>query len=88
MNLRTPLILYAVLLAILALLVYSCVYVADAHAATRSVSVPCSANLANAVNGQYTYSWKTEKVWKGTCRELNLRLKDGTDHKALFQFTR
>jgi hypothetical protein len=54
MNLRTPLILYAVLLAILALLVYSCVYVADAHAATRSVSVPCSANLANAVNGQYT----------------------------------
>src|SRR5215216_5820125 len=45
-------------------------------------------NLKYSGNGQYTYSWKTEKAWKGTCRELNLRLKDGTDHKALFQFTR
>ena len=45
-------------------------------------------NLIYTGNGKYTYSWKTEKTWKGTCRELNLKLKDGSDHKALFQFTR
>jgi probable HAF family extracellular repeat protein len=45
-------------------------------------------NLTYTGNGQYNYSWKTQKAWKGTCRELNLRLKDGTDHKALFRFTR
>jgi hypothetical protein len=42
----------------------------------------------DASANQYIYTWKTESAWKGTCRELNLRLKDGTDHKALFQFTK
>jgi hypothetical protein len=40
------------------------------------------------VNRSQEHSWKTEKTWKGACRELNLRLKDGTDHKVLFQFIR
>jgi hypothetical protein len=35
---------------------------------------------------QYTYVWKTEKDWKGTCRELIVRLTDATDHTALFEF--
>jgi hypothetical protein len=30
--------------------------------------------------------WKTEKAWKGTCRELNMKLADGTDHPVNFQF--
>jgi probable HAF family extracellular repeat protein len=47
-----------------------------------------ASNLKYNGNGQYTYSWKTEKAWKGTCRELNLKLKDGTEHTALFQFTK
>ena len=34
----------------------------------------------------YTYAWKTDKAWAGTCRELTVRLSDGSDHKALFQF--
>jgi len=42
----------------------------------------------DASANQYIYTWKTESAWKGACRELNLRLKDGTDHKALFQFTK
>jgi len=37
---------------------------------------------------QYIYTWKTDTAWKGTCRELDLRLKDGTDHQALFKFTK
>ncbi len=35
---------------------------------------------------QYNYVWKTKAAWKGTCRQLIVRLKDGTDHKANFNF--
>jgi DNA-binding beta-propeller fold protein YncE len=37
---------------------------------------------------QYIYTWNTKSAWKGTCRELNVKLNDGTEHKALFQFKR
>jgi hypothetical protein len=36
--------------------------------------------------GQYLYVWKTRKAWAGTCRTFVLKLKDGTQHIALFQF--
>ncbi len=35
----------------------------------------------------YTYAWKTEKAWAGTCRQLVVRLADGTFHHANFRFT-
>jgi hypothetical protein len=35
---------------------------------------------------RYTYIWKTQKAWKGTCRILSLRLTDGSDHFAKFRF--
>ena len=34
----------------------------------------------------YTYVWKTQKSWAGTCRQLIVRLADGTDHIASFKF--
>jgi hypothetical protein len=34
----------------------------------------------------YTYTWKTDKAWANTCRQFDLRLSDGTDHVANFQF--
>ena len=34
----------------------------------------------------YGYVWKTEKGWGGTCRVMTLRLVDGTEHQAYFQF--
>jgi len=37
-------------------------------------------------SGQYHYNWKTEKSWAGTCRLLNVKLIDGTEHTALFKF--
>jgi len=40
----------------------------------------------DAASGQYTYVWKTEKEWAGTCRYLSLKLIDGTEHRAAFQF--
>lgn len=36
--------------------------------------------------GTYTYVWKTSKAWAGTCQQFDLRLNDGTDHTASFQF--
>jgi hypothetical protein len=39
-----------------------------------------------AGNGEYVYVWKTDKAWVSTCRLLLLRLVDGTEHKAYFQF--
>ena len=36
----------------------------------------------DSASGQYTYVWKTEKAWAGTCRYLSLQLSDGTEHRA------
>lgn len=38
-------------------------------------------------SGTYTYVWKTSKSWAGTCQQFDMRLADGTDHVAVFQFT-
>ena len=38
-------------------------------------------------SGLYTYVWKTDKAWAGTCRRLTIRLVDGREYIALFQFT-
>jgi len=36
----------------------------------------------------YTYSWKTDSAWRGTCRQLVVTLRDGTPpHVANFKFT-
>jgi hypothetical protein len=40
----------------------------------------------DAKSGQYTYVWKTDKTWAGTCRRLNVTLGDGTVHVANFKF--
>jgi len=36
----------------------------------------------------YTYIWRTDKAWAGSCRELILKLTDDTSHYAYFSFTR
>ena len=36
----------------------------------------------------YTYVWKTEKMWAGACRQLIVKLDDGTFHRANFNFTK
>jgi hypothetical protein len=35
---------------------------------------------------RYTYVWKTDRGWAGTCRKFVLTLSDGTTHEALFRF--
>ena len=36
--------------------------------------------------GRYSYVWKTNKSWSGTCRQLILRTLDGSYHRANFKF--
>jgi len=36
--------------------------------------------------GQYNYVWKTDKAWAGTCRQLIIKLVDGTVQTANFSF--
>jgi len=38
------------------------------------------------VTDQYVYVWKTDKSWATTCRQLVVRLADGTNHYANFKF--
>lgn len=69
----------------------------------RSEQVPCdaadpvdgieettSANTGgltyNGVSDEYTYVWKTDRAWTG-CRQLVLKLDDGTVHRATFDFS-
>jgi hypothetical protein len=40
----------------------------------------------NATTGQYSYVWKSEKAWKGTCRMLIVKFTDGSQHLAKFRF--
>jgi len=40
----------------------------------------------NPLIDEYTYVWKTEKYWKGSCRKFTLNLNDGTSHSASFEF--
>ena len=40
----------------------------------------------DAASDQYSYVWKTEKVWAGTCRQLVVALIDATSHTANFKF--
>ena len=72
--------------------------------ASRPIACPKSGTASNTVDetataGQsglsydaktdsYTYVWRTEKGWAGTCRELVLRLNDGTQKTARFSLTR
>ncbi|HEX6583349.1 MAG TPA: PxKF domain-containing protein [Thermoleophilaceae bacterium] len=38
--------------------------------------------------GAYMFVWKTEKRWAGECRQLVLKLDDGTVHRVELQFVR
>jgi hypothetical protein len=40
----------------------------------------------DASNNQYNYVWKSDKAWAGTCRQLSVKLIDGTTHVANFKF--
>jgi hypothetical protein len=52
----------------------------------QTVTAGGSSLSYDAASDTYTYVWKTDKKWVGTCRVLNMKLDDGTEHLAYFQF--
>jgi hypothetical protein len=50
--------------------------------------VPANMGLLTykAATDVYQYAWKTQAGWARTCRELVIKLVDGTEHTALFKF--
>ena len=57
-----------------------------ADAIEETVSPGGSSLSYNATTDQYSYVWKTDKAWKGTCRMLVVRFTDGSQHLARFRF--
>ena len=53
-----------------------------------TVSAGGSSLSFDATTNVYTYVWKTEASWAGTCRSLTVRLTDGTERSAHFRFVR
>lgn len=51
-----------------------------------TVTAGASSLSYDATTNTYTYVWKTQKAWAGTCGTLHVTLTDGSDHTALFQF--
>ena len=42
----------------------------------------------DASSSRYTYTWKTQKNWAGSCRELLLEFVDGSRHTFTLTFTK
>ncbi len=61
---------------------------APSDAVETTVAGPISALLYDARTDTYVYVWQTERSWAGTCRQLIVKLDDGSVHRANFQFTR
>jgi hypothetical protein len=55
-------------------------------AVEQTVAAGASSLSYDAASDTYTYVWKTQKAWAGSCREFTLELDDGTVHTALFEF--
>lgn len=52
----------------------------------ETVAAGASSLSFDPSTGVYTYIWKTERGWGSTCRQLTVRLADGSNHVARFTF--
>jgi hypothetical protein len=67
--------------------VIACDPTAEVDAIESTVTAGQSTLQYDASLDQYTYVWKTEKTWTG-CRQLEVKLTDGTSHRASFKLTK
>ncbi len=52
----------------------------------QTVSAGASSLSYDPSTDQYRCVWKTEKSWENTCRQLVVKLEDGSFHRANFTF--
>ncbi len=66
----------------------SCGASASASTALKPAAGAASSLSYTTRTDTYTYDWKTEKSWAGTCRQLSVKLVDGTERRLNFQFAK
>jgi uncharacterized delta-60 repeat protein len=66
----------------------SCSTSAPMDAVEQTVTAGSSTLTYDAASQRYTYAWKTDKAWAGSCRQLTVKLADGTVRTALFKLTK
>jgi hypothetical protein len=54
----------------------------------QTVTAGASSLQYDPSSNQYTYVWKTDKTWAGTCRQFDVMLNNGSTHSAMFKFTK
>ncbi|TVP42872.1 MAG: hypothetical protein EA350_14715 [Gemmatimonadales bacterium] len=54
----------------------------------ETVTAGSSSLSYDAEADQYTYVWRTDRGWASTCRQLVVRLDDGSEYRANFHFVR
>jgi hypothetical protein len=64
----------------------ACIDGAPVSEIEQTVTAGGSSLSYDAESDTYTYVWKTEKLWAGTCRQLIVRLNDGGERVAFFKF--
>ncbi|MGH2654370.1 MAG: PxKF domain-containing protein [Actinomycetota bacterium] len=63
----------------------ACDSTASVDGIEETVTAGGSSLSYDSASDQYTYVWKTDKAWAGTCRQLVLKLDDGSSHRANFK---
>jgi hypothetical protein len=66
--------------------VITCGTTAPINEIEETVTAGSSSLSYDASSGQYIYVWKTNSAWAGTCRQLIVKLNDGSEHRANFKF--
>jgi hypothetical protein len=67
---------------------YTCSGTAPTDAIEQTVTASNSSLSYDPTTDQYSYVWKTDKAWAGSCRALVVKLADTTIRTANFQFTK
>ena len=65
----------------------ACDSTATVDVVDQTVTAGSSSLSYDPTADQYVYVWKTDKSWTG-CRQLQVKLNDGTTHWAMFKFTK
>jgi hypothetical protein len=65
---------------------FTCPGAAPVDPIEETVNAVGSGLQFDAATQIYTYVWKTQRSWSGTCRRFVLRLDDGTVATADFRF--
>jgi len=64
----------------------ACDSMGQENVVTETVTAGGSSLTYDPTADKYVYTWKTSQTWAGTCRQLVIRLTDGSFHVASFKF--